>query len=67
MLHTCLLDHENIVNTPYGYGSQDHKFDTCFLNSKKVLFKLENAQVIPQMADNINPQMMKRSPSQDAG
>lgn len=35
-------DYENITDICYGCGSQDHKFDTCNLNSKNISFKIKN-------------------------
>lgn len=34
------IDYENITEICYGCGSQDHKFDTCYINVECV-FKVE--------------------------
>lgn len=47
IVHSCLLVYENIIDISYGCGSQDHRFDSCVLNSEKIAFKIENVQVIP--------------------
>lgn len=49
VVHYCLLDYENIADICYGC-SQDHKFASCVLNSKKIAFRIER---FPQVADNI--------------
>lgn len=33
LLNSCLLDYENITDICYECGSQEHKFNTCILNS----------------------------------
>lgn len=40
-IYECFIDYENITNVCYGCGSDYHKFDTCYLNSKSVSFKVE--------------------------
>lgn len=61
---SCLLDYENITDICYGFGIQDHKFDTCVLNSKNICFIIENVQVVPQVAGNISPHLDMNTPTQ---
>lgn len=66
VIHTCFLDYENITDICYSCGSQDHKFDSCILISENVAFKRENVQIIPEIADNIQSLVNKRTTSQEA-
>lgn len=40
-IYECFFDYQNISNIRYGCGSHYHKFDSCYLNSKSVSFKVE--------------------------
>lgn len=44
LVYDCLVDYENITTIFYGYGSQNHKFDACSLNSKSMAFRIERLQ-----------------------
>lgn len=51
-LYKCFIDYENITNICYGWGSHNHKFDICSLNSKSVSFKVERLQDEPQNVEH---------------
>lgn len=44
LVYDCLVDYENITTIFYGYGSQNHKFDACSLNSKSMAFELKDCR-----------------------
>lgn len=57
-LHSCLLDNRDSTDICYGCGSQNHKFDTNVFNSKNISIRIENVQVVSQVADNMAPQLV---------
>lgn len=38
VLIECFVDYVNITNICYGCGCQNHKFNSCFFNTKSVVF-----------------------------
>lgn len=66
ILHFCFLDYESITDVCYNCGSQDHKYDSCVLNSTIITFSIENVEVIPQVGHNIISGQPRKSPTSDA-
>lgn len=55
VIHSYLLHYKNITDICYSCGSRDHKFDYCILNSKKIAFRIKNAQRFHKLQTIFSP------------
>lgn len=66
VVHSCLLAYENVTDFCYCCGTQDYKFKSCVLKSKKRALKIENVQAVSKGEENITTSWVVKSSSRDA-